>query len=227
MPKRRRSKRRGPLKYRLLACICVPILLLLLLDSRLRPVMLANACNRAKSLSVQAIDSAVSKTLEELSVEYESFIRVDYDDGGSVKSVQANATPINRVKTAVGMAVSDALAGGDIQEFSVPLGTLLGTAMLSGRGPSVVCRVMTASAPIVTLDSTLTDAGINQTLHRIDLKVSVPVTVTLPMQTNTISVENTFLLAQTVLIGDIPDSYTKVISDPEMAGFIFDYADLE
>ncbi|MBQ9414855.1 MAG: sporulation protein YunB [Clostridia bacterium] len=211
---------------RLIVLGLVPILALFLLDYHLRPVMLANASGRAKELAMLAINRAVEQTLVDLAVDYDNFITVTRDGTGQITAISANAAPINRVKAAVNVAVSAALHDTEPQEFFVPLGTLSGVALLSGRGPQIGCRTMVVDTPIIDLESSLSSAGINQTLHRIDLKVTVPLVVTLPMQTNTVSVQTDYLLAQTVLLGDVPDSYTDVISDPDMVGSIFDYADV-
>ncbi len=225
--RRFRRRRRLSFKKKTLIVLCVLLALLVLIDCRLRPMMLVNACSRAKGIAVNAVNAAVLKTLEELPDDYESFIQVDYGENGEIRSLQAHAAAVNRVKASVNTAVCEAVAKSELQSFSIPLGTLSGVAVLSGKGPPVTCRTMVLNTPVVTLQSDLTAAGINQTLHRIDINVTVMLTVTLPMQTDTISLETGFLLAQTVLVGDVPDSYTDVISDPQMVGDIFDYADLE
>ncbi|MGN0171164.1 MAG: sporulation protein YunB [Acutalibacteraceae bacterium] len=225
--RRFRRRRRLSFKGKALAVLALLLSTVVLLDCRLRPVMLANACARAKGIAVQAVNAAVLKTLEELPNDYESFVQVDYGENGEIRSLQAHAAAVNRVKAAVNTAVSEAVAHSELQSFSIPLGTLSGVALLSGKGPPIACHTSVLNTPVVTLESDLTSAGINQTLHRIDISVTVMLTVTLPMQTDTVSLETGFLLAQTVLVGDVPDSYTDVISDPQMVGDIFDYADLE
>ena len=69
--------------------------------------------------------------------------------------------------------------------------------------------------------------GINQTKHRITCTVSANLTVITPSFTENINVKCEYLIAETVIIGEIPDSYTNVNGDESgIVGQIFDYAEV-
>ena len=51
--------------------------------------------------------------------------------------------------------------------------------------------------------------GINQTLHRINLKIKVDVNINVGTLYQTETVETEILLAETVLVGNVPDMYIK------------------
>ena len=75
------------------------------------------------------------------------------------------------------------------------------------------------------LISEFSEAGINQTLHRILLEVSVDVSAIIPGYTTSVDVTTNFVVAETVIVGSIPDSYTHVITgDSDLIGKINDYA---
>jgi len=58
------------------------------------------------------------------------------------------------------------------------------------------------------------------------LAPAVPLSVTLPLQERDTEVKASFLIGETILVGEVPDSYTNVISDPEVADDIFNYGDV-
>ncbi|MFQ8600158.1 MAG: sporulation protein YunB [Oscillospiraceae bacterium] len=68
------------------------------------------------------------------------------------------------------------------------------------------------------------EAGINQTNHRIYLKIVCTVTGLIPGYPVNVEVENEFCLAETVVVGRVPESYTHVISDDsELISRLNDY----
>ncbi len=57
------------------------------------------------------------------------------------------------------------------------------------------------------LVSQFSEAGINQTLHRIYLKVSTEVTILTPFDTIQQQITNQVLIAEAVILGEVPDTY--------------------
>lgn len=55
--------------------------------------------------------------------------------------------------------------------------------------------------------SEFTAQGINQTLHRVYLQVDCEVSVLTPFKDITKKIANQVLLAESVIVGDIPDTY--------------------
>ena len=63
--------------------------------------------------------------------------------------------------------------------------------------------------------SAFTSAGINQTKHQIILTVDVSVSVLLPGFRTATKVSNSFIVAETVIVGTVPDTYTYFSTDPD------------
>ena len=57
------------------------------------------------------------------------------------------------------------------------------------------------------LVSKFSQAGINQTLHRIYLNVSCKVTILTPFDSIEEIITNQVLVAEAVIVGDVPDNY--------------------
>ena len=124
----------------------------------------------------------------------------------------------NMVGQVVTEAVSDTIANGDIRfvwvgevaerDLVIPLGTLTGSALLAGRGPGFTVRMQSVGSCSARFENRFSQAGINQTTHRIILCVEVNMSILLPgFQTST-QVDASFSVAETVIVGDVPESYT-------------------
>ena len=59
------------------------------------------------------------------------------------------------------------------------------------------------------------DAGINQTRHEIVLHVDVAVSILLPGVTTAARVANAVTVAETVIVGNVPQTYTYFSTQPE------------
>jgi len=84
---------------------------------------------------------------------------------------------------------------------------LHGTKILSGRGPNVPIKMATVGNVETDLVSQFSQAGINQTLHRIYLNVSCKVTILTPFDSIEQEITNQVLIAEAVILGDVPDTY--------------------
>ena len=72
--------------------------------------------------------------------------------------------------------------------------------------------VLVVPIEILSVDfkSELVDSGINQTLYRLNIEVEIAVKLLLPIGSEIFNVKTTVPVVQTVIVGDIPDSYTNV-----------------
>ena len=90
---------------------------------------------------------------------------------------------------------------------------LAAAALLAGRGPDVHIKVLSVGSPTAEFENRFTDAGINQTKHQILLNVDVNVQMLMPGYTRTITVSSTLSVAETVIVGSVPETYTYFHSD--------------
>lgn len=220
---RHRTRRRMP--WRRMLCAVLLLTVSVGLSVQFRPLMLDGACKFARNAAQDAINETVCAMLEQENTDYGDLIRLSHDADGTVTSLQANAAKINRIKAKTTQLVRDRLTQTAPLRVEVPLGTLCGITVLSGYGPNIPCRFLLSSVPSVGLEYHFDGAGINQTLHSIIMVVTVPLSVTLPLQSADTEVKLSFVIGETILVGKVPDNYTNVISDPEVADDIFNYGD--
>ena len=91
--------------------------------------------------------------------------------------------------------------------FSIKLGSFLGSNLFAGRGPNVNIKMQLIGNLDTDLKSQFISNGINQTLHRIYLEISCNIIILTPYETIEDKIVNQVLLAEGVIIGDVPSSY--------------------
>ena len=217
--------RRFSTKRKVIAIILLTAVIIGWLSWQYRPLMLDTALKVARNKANEVINRTVYELLSQKEGLYDELIELSYNTDGNVTALKANAANINALKSQTAMTVREALAQEGVQNIGIPLGTLCASTVLSGRGPTIPCKALMSSVPNISLQFHFDGAGINQTLHSIVMKVTVPLSVTLPLQDGETEVVTTFLVGETILVGMVPDSYTNVISDPEVADDIFNYGD--
>lgn len=89
---------------------------------------------QARVSSILAINEAVLDELEKEEVGYDDLVTVTRLEDGTVSSIQADTTAINRLKARLTNAVSARLTALQLEEVEVPVGTLLGWQIFAGAG---------------------------------------------------------------------------------------------
>ena len=98
---------------------------------------------------------------------------------------------------------------GDL-DLRIPLGNLLGNSFLLGKGPRVPVRVTMLTSSRVFFRNVLSDAGINQTKHQLLLTVQVDADVLLPWDIRSAQIVTEVLIAETVIVGRVPDTFVNM-----------------
>ena len=91
--------------------------------------------------------------------------------------------------------------------FTYHYGNFTGNSLLAGCGPNVKVKVIPIGTVTTDFKTEFVSAGINQTRHRVYLTVYCTMYVAAPLVGNEIIVNNGVVVAETVLIGDVPEFY--------------------
>ena len=196
------------------ACFLAAALLLAVsvvsIDSRLRPLVQSYGQMSARRSAMLAVHSGVERVLSQSEATYRDLVHVERDSEGRVLSAETEVTAINRLKAAVSNAVTEELTAREKQTVHLPLGNLLGGSFFTGRGPFLPITVHTGGTVITTLTDEFTEAGINQTKHGLYLDMTVMMTAAWPMERVSIELETRFLVCETVLVGEVPQTVMQV-----------------
>ena len=194
----------------LVFALSVTLAFALIFNFQLYPGISALATAQAENRAQQLIGRAFADGVAENPALYDNLIAFTYRTDGSVAALRCDVPALNRARNALLLTVIDALEAENATVVRIPLGNLLGGEMLSGRGPDFCVRVLLAQGSSAHMASQFVENGINQTLHRVLFSVAVHLTVMTPSHQTETTVEQTFCVAETIIVGTVPDSYTKI-----------------
>ena len=176
--------------------------------AHLKPVLTSLATARVSNMVNGIVTAAVNETIYSGGVDYDQLISFEKDNEGRITAVKSNMAECNRLQSAIIDTVLEKLSEVTTKELSVPVGTLLGSPFLAGRGPLIRVRMQSVGSSSAHFENAFTSAGINQTKHQIYLVVDVYVSILLPGFSTTTKFSNTYAVAETVIVGSVPDTYT-------------------
>ena len=182
----------------------------------LKPVLTSLATARVSNTVNGIVSAAVNETIYSGDVDYDSLISFEKDNEGHITAVKSNMAEFNRLQSAIIADILEKLSEVTTRELSIPLGTLTGTPLLAGRGPLISVRMQSVGSSSAHFENAFTSAGINQTKHQIYLVVDVYVSILLPGFSTMTKVSNTYAVAETVIVGLVPDNYTYFSNGQDM-----------
>lgn len=138
---------------------------------------------------------------------YQDLCSIEKDENGNIRMIKSNIIPVNEITSDIAVKIQDELNKTQDGEVFIRLGTLTGSKLLSGRGPKINFKIVTIGNVETDLKSEFSSAGINQTLHRIYLQVKCKVIVLTPFSSIEEEIINQVLLAEAVIVGNIPNTY--------------------
>lgn len=219
----RRIARREKLLW-VVVLVGAVLFLTLSVEKNLRPIAMQMAVTRAQYFASLAINRAVLAEVEREGVEYASLVQLRTDDSGRVTALSTDVEALNRLKGAVTDRALAEIAAYEPGELSVPLGNLINGELLSGRGPRIRVRMIPLGYATCETENSFESAGINQTRHRIFLRVRAELTVIIAGYGTTASVTTDVCVAETVIVGGVPENYT-LITDEEIFDKYNNYLD--
>ena len=193
----------------------VAILLLILvvigyvmIDDAVRPTILSISEALLRAVAVRAMNDAVRETVGS-DISYTDLIIIEKDEDGKIALVSANAVLMNNLAASTAIAAQDKILNIGEQGIRIPIGTILGGQLLSGRGPVVTVKVEPVGSVTSDFKTEFEDAGINQTRHKIYLILNATVRIVIGNAAQTVEIASQVLISETIIIGDVPHSYMR------------------
>ena len=212
---RRYGNRRKLLGVLLLGGLVLVLTVVMLAGTQLRPLLESLAVTRVSNTVNHIIVEAVDESIQNGSIRYEQLISFEKDSEGHITAVHSNMAACNRLQAEILDIILERISQVSARELSIPVGTLTGSALLAGRGPRVTVRMESVGSSSARFRNEFSSAGINQTNHRVILYIDVSVSILLPGFAAATKVSNAVTVAETVIVGSVPDTYTYFGTDPD------------
>ncbi|MBQ7099565.1 MAG: sporulation protein YunB [Oscillospiraceae bacterium] len=200
-------RRRRKWKFLLLLITLLGIWAFLGLRARLWPVARDLARTQVVNTASDLINDAILEQIMEGQIQYDRIVYFEKDLNGRITALKTNMAEVNRLKTETLNIINDQILAEDSDHFGVPVGSLILPEFFSGQGPQIPVRILAIRNSDANFRSDFTEAGINQTLQQLSMDVLVDVTVLVLGQTETFTVSSQMVVAETIIVGDVPATY--------------------
>lgn len=161
--------------------------------------------NRAKSIATIVSNEQATNVMREHT--YDEIFTIEKDLNGNITMIKSNIIPINEIISDVANKIQEDINKRGRENIEIALGSFTGLKLLAGRGPGIKIRISSIGNVETDLRSEFTAQGINQTLHRVYLQVKCEVSILTPFDNISKEITNQVLLAENVIVGNIPDTY--------------------
>ncbi len=174
----------------------------------INPIIDALCIDKAKNLATVISNKQATQIMNEY--KYEDFVNVVRDSNGDITLIQTNTKNINEVISDIPNKIVEEMEKQSESYISIHLGSVLGNTVFSALGPEIHIKIENVGNVVTKLESEFISEGINQTMHRIYLNIECEATILTPYNTITQKIENQVLIAESVIIGNIPNAYYNI-----------------
>lgn len=169
------------------------------------PQIIASNQAKIKSYSVNIINSSIGETLD--NNDYDDLIEIERDNNGNITLLSVNSKNVNKLNNNIMSAVQNKLEEKDILNYTLPLGAFTGIASLAAIGPNVKLKIVPIGNVSTQFKSQISSLSINQSYHKIYITIKISICIILPIYTQTIDISNQVLVAENLIVGQIPSTY--------------------
>lgn len=201
--------RRFLLKYLryLVLILFIAIVLFGMFRYKYRDAITGLAETQVKNTTSDLINDSIDKQIEAGNIQYDRIVYFEKDLDGRITALKTNMSEVNRLKTAILNIINDEILALDTSDIGIPIGSLILPEFFAGRGFAIPVQILSIRNSDASFSSSFTEAGINQTLHQLNMHISVDVAVLVMGKTNYFTISSQVIIAETIIVGQVPDTF--------------------
>ena len=188
--------------FLLLIALTVILLLRYKFGDDIRTLAKTHVINATSDL----INDAIDRQIDVGNIQYDRIVYFEKDLDGKITALKTNMSEVNRLKTSILNIINDEILAMDTTDLGIPIGSLILPEMLSGRGPHIPVQILSISNSDASFESHFTAAGINQTLQKLSMYISVDVAILVLGKAENFTVTSQVVVAETIIVGQVPDT---------------------
>ena len=202
---RLRRRLRKLLVFLLIAGIGLFVLFRWKFNQPVRELAQAQVINATSDL----INDAIDRQIEAGDIQYDRIVYFEKDLDGAITALKTNMSEVNRLKTNNLNIINDEILALDQSYIGFPLGSVFLPEFFSGWGLTIPVQIIAIRNSDGYFESHFTQAGINQTLHRLNMCVLVDVSILVLGRSTSFTVSSEVVVAETIIIGDVPNTFLQ------------------
>ena len=191
----------------LVAAAVIAIVALTFFRMKYHATIRSLAQTQVKNTTSDLINDAIDAQIDRGNIQYDRIVYFEKDLSGKITALKTNMSEVNRLKTSILNIINDEILAMDTTDLGIPLGSLILPEFLSGRGPQIPIKIISISNSDAGFESYFTQAGINQTLQKLTMTVSVDVSILVLGRAENFTVTSEVVVAETIIVGQVPDTF--------------------
>lgn len=181
--------------------------LIITIENRINPLIYDMSISNLSSMVIRECNTAVSELIESENVDYAEIVDENIDKEGKLKSLSVNYKNLNLFKSKLAVDVQRRIDNINSVDITIPFMSLISDRFYSAVGFPVKLRVLTDENIDIQFFDEFTSAGVNQTRHRIYVRVVTEVSVNVPVRGRGDDIVTDIPIAETIIVGDVPSTY--------------------
>lgn len=167
----------------------------------------------AKAVAVNAVATKINQALREGIYDGQlegPLLDVQRDADGTIQYIETNSRLVNKLVLSFSAKMEENYNLHDTMVIPVNLGVLTGSSILSQLPVTTNVKVMPLSLTKFQAETEFVTEGINQTRYKVYCSVTSTVQILAPFSKETAEITRKVLLAEAIIIGDVPENYVFV-----------------
>lgn len=181
------------------------VTVVLLFRHKYQDAVLNLAETQVKNSTSDLINDAIDRQIETGHIQYDRIVFFEKDLNGRITALKTNMSEVNRLKTDILNIINDEILALDTTRLGIPVGNFVLPEVMSGKGPEIPVDIIAIRNSDAAFYSDFTEAGINQTVQKLTMDVSVDVSVLVLGKISNFTVNSQVVVAETVIVGQVPE----------------------
>jgi len=172
-------------------------------NNNISPVILKIAEDRLKSEATNIIyETALDIYSKDF--QYNEIIIIEKDNEGNITLVRADTVKLNYLSSRLILESNNKIEELKDLDIKIPIGYVSNNLVVKNIGPKVNINLEQLGNITSSYESVFESAGINQTIHKIYLNISMKLRIAIPLNSKDIEITCQFPVAETIIVGKIP-----------------------
>ncbi len=169
------------------------------------------AVSDAADIVTEAVNDSVNSVIGSGVYGFDYFVKLEKDADGNVSAITSDMAHINALSSDILNCVIKSTDNGVIS-VGIPLGNLTGINLLLNKGPDVNVQIIMLTSSRVDFRNEIVSCGINQAKYQLVLEVTIDIDILVPWGTESAKTVTEVIVADTVIVGKVPDTYLNMES---------------
>lgn len=183
------------------------------------PLIIKASEAKIKSITQQSLSSSVLSVITN-SDTYDDIIKYQYDTDNKISMITVDTYNVNLLSRQISLQAQTNLDNTSEAGIEVHFGAFFGMPVLANVGPLIKFSLSPIGTVAITYRSEFVTAGINQTHHKIYVNVETSIFIILPTASPEVLTSTEILLAECVIVGEVPTTYLQSSYLDEMLNLV-------